>query len=88
MKRYLIAFAALLALTAANVALSQAPLSAGVRVGAVLAVSGIEAVVAALAFMHLDHERRWVYGTVVLTIVVLSGLLFWPAWDIYERVRL
>lgn len=88
MKRYLTAFVALLGLTAATVALSRTPLSTGVKVAAVLAMSGIEAAVAALAFMHLGHERRWVYGALVLTVVVLTGLLFWPAWDIYERARL
>jgi len=29
-------------------------------------------------FMHLSHERRWVYGTLILTVVFFLVLLMLP----------
>jgi hypothetical protein len=32
----------------------------------------------AAVFMHLSHERRWVYGTLILTVVFFVVLLMLP----------
>jgi cytochrome c oxidase subunit IV len=32
----------------------------------------------AAVFMHLSHERRWVYGTLILTVVFFLVLLMLP----------
>jgi hypothetical protein len=28
--------------------------------------------------MHLSHEKRWVYGTLVLTVIFFAALLLLP----------
>jgi hypothetical protein len=32
----------------------------------------------AAVFMHLSHERRWIYGTLLLTVVFFIALLVLP----------
>jgi caa(3)-type oxidase subunit IV len=87
-KKYLPAFLALVGLTALNVAVTRV-MSRGLLASVVvLTIAAVEAAIAAMVFMHVGRERRWVYGALLLTVVVLAGLLFWPAWDVYDRPRL
>ena len=88
MTRYLVAFVALLALTAANVLVSTLNLGTRTAVTMAFLIAAVEAVVAAVVFMHLTAERRFVVATIAFTNLVLAGLLFWPAWDLYDRPRL
>lgn len=80
-------FAALLGLTAVTVAVAE--LNVGVRVGIAigLVIATIKASLVALVFMHLSAERRWVHGIVLFVVVMLVGLLFWPAWGEIDRAR-
>lgn len=47
----------------------------------------IEVVVMAYNFMHLKTRRKTVHLLLILTIIVVVGLLFWPAWDILYSPR-
>jgi cytochrome c oxidase subunit IV len=86
-RRYLAVFAALLGLTVVTVAVAE--LNVGVRLGLViaLAIASLKASLVALVFMHLSAERRWIYGIVIFVVVMVAGLLFWPAWGEYDRAR-
>lgn len=88
MKSYFPALLALLGLTAANVAVSRLTSRGTMSAIVILAIAAIEAAIGASVFMHVGRERRWVWGALALTFVVLAGLLFWPAWDVYDRPRL
>ena len=61
--------------------LSVAPIDFGyhwrnVAIGLVIAT--LKASCVALIFMHLNHERWWVYGTLILTVVFFLALLLLP----------
>jgi hypothetical protein len=38
-------------------------------------------------FMHLVHEKRIIYGALLLTLVLLVALLFLPVLGYVDRVR-
>jgi cytochrome c oxidase subunit 4 len=86
-RRYIRVFVALLGLTGITVAVAE--LNVGVRVGIAIGVgiATVKAALVALVFMHLNHERRWVYGVLAFALISVVGLLFWPAWGDYDRPR-
>lgn len=86
-RRYITVFVALLGLTGITVAVAE--LNVGVRLGIAIGVgiATLKAALVALVFMHLSHERRWVYGVLAFTVLTVAGLLFWPAWGNYDRTR-
>ena len=76
-------FIALLALTVLTVGASYIHFSAlwiGLFVG--LLIAGVKGFLVASQFMHLNNEKNWIYGTLILTVIFFIVLLFIPAtWD-------
>jgi hypothetical protein len=80
-------FASQLVLTVVAVVLSR--LNMGTRAVAVMVMgaAGLNAAIVVLMLMGLRRERSLVPVFVIVVLVVVAGLLGWPAWDIYERAR-
>jgi caa(3)-type oxidase subunit IV len=74
------------ALIAAAVVVSRLELSHAARSGGVLLLATLNAGLVTLFFMRLRLEARFITVLVVFTLLFIAGLLFWPAWDVYERV--
>jgi hypothetical protein len=49
-----------------------------VHIGVALVIACMKAAMVAAVFMHLNHEKRWVYGTLVMTVVFFVALLLLP----------
>ncbi len=86
-RRHLLTFALQVALMLATVGVSRIDL--GVRLGAavVMLLAAANATVVAVALMGVRRDGLLVRLLAVLTLVVILGLLIWPAWDVAYRVR-
>ena len=77
-------FAALLFLTGVTVGVSYIDynyLWVGLLVG--LLIACIKGFLVASQFMHLNDEKNWIYGTLILTVLFFFVLLFMPLmWDV------
>jgi cytochrome c oxidase subunit 4 len=85
-RRYLIVFASLLVLTLATVGVSELDFGRHAAIAVAVAIASVKAALVAMVFMHLSHERRWMYWVIVFVLFVVINLLFWPAWEEYERL--
>ena len=77
-------FIALLILTAVTVGASYIHFPyvwLGLLVG--LLIACVKGFLVASQFMHLNNEKKWIYGTLILTVVFFFVLLFMPLmWDV------
>ena len=77
-KVYLAVFAALLIFTVVTVAVSYIHFGVLAAVSVGLAIAIVKGSLVALFFMHLSNERRWVYGTLLLSAVFFFFVLLIP----------
>jgi cytochrome c oxidase subunit 4 len=78
-KNYVAVFIALAVLTIATWAISLVHLSViplAISIGLLVAL--VKGSLVALFFMHLSHERKFIYGALLLTLVLFLTLLFLP----------
>jgi cytochrome c oxidase subunit IV len=43
-----------------------------------LIIASIKASMVAAVFMHLNHEKKWIYGSLLLTVAFFVVLIFVP----------
>ena len=77
---YLTVFGTLLVLTIATVAASYLNLPVGPTVALGLTIAAIKAGLVAAFFMHLRHEKAWIYGALSLTAVLAVALFAFTLW--------
>jgi len=82
-RRFLFAFVSQLVLTAAAVLASR--LNVGTI--AVMSLAAVNASIVAVTLMGVRRDGRLISLLAAATLVFLVGLLIWPAWDVYERMR-
>jgi cytochrome c oxidase subunit IV len=78
--------AALYVFTVITVAVNQIHLAVPFAVTLALIVACIKGSMVAAVFMHLDHEKRWVYGSLVLTVVFFVVLMSLPIFTTLDHV--
>ncbi|MBV8520322.1 MAG: cytochrome C oxidase subunit IV family protein [Acidobacteria bacterium] len=78
-RRYLIVFAALGALTIVTVAISLLHLPTHLAILLALTVAVVKGSLVAAFFMHLISERKLIYAVLLLT-VFFFGMLLWGPW--------
>jgi hypothetical protein len=44
------------------------------------------AITVALIFMHLNHEQKWIYGALLLTVLFFIVLLFLPLATVSDTI--
>jgi len=61
----------------------------GVRLGgvAVMGIAAVNGAVVATTLLGVRRAGTIVSGLIICTLVLIAGLLFWPAWDIAMRAR-
>lgn len=85
---YLAVFVAQLVLTALAVLVSRVEeLGNVLGIAAVMLVAAVNGGMVALFTMGLRRDGRLIVGLAVLTLVLITGLLIWPAWDVSQRAR-
>ena len=70
--------AALFVFTGITVAVNQVHLAVPMAITVALIIAGTKGSLVASVFMHLSHERRWIYGALILTVVGFMVLMFVP----------
>ena len=77
-RRYMMIGAALLVFTGITVAANLVHLSVPIAITVALIIATIKGTMVASVFMHLDHEKKWIYGSLILTAFFFAVLLFVP----------
>lgn len=77
-RKYLMVGGALLVATAITVAVSYVNLGVAGNITLGLIIATIKASLVAAIFMHLNHEKAWIYGSLVLTVAFFIVLMFLP----------
>jgi hypothetical protein len=76
------------ALVAAAVGVSQLDVPVRTRIVMVLALTGINGLIVAMLLLGVRRSGRMVSVFAIVIVTLVIGLLGWPAWDVYERMRL
>ena len=72
--------------TVITVAVNQVHLAIPLAITVALIIATIKGSMVAAVFMHLSHEKRWVYGALLLTVVFFVVLLFVPLLFILDNI--
>ena len=70
-RTYMMIGAALLVFTVITVAANQVHLAVPLAITVALIIASMKGSMVAAVFMHLSHEKKWIYGALMLTVVVL-----------------
>ena len=85
-KTYYMIFGALMVFTVLTVAVSYLHLPIAFAILIALVVATIKGSLVAMFFMHLLHERRVIYWTLLLTVVFFIFLMFVPLATNLDRI--
>jgi cytochrome c oxidase subunit 4 len=77
-RSYMIVFGMLMVFTVLTVAVSYIESSVPVAIGVALIIATMKGSMVAAVFMHLSHEKRWIYGMLLLTAAFFIVLLLVP----------
>ena len=87
-RSYLTVFAMLMVFTIITVAASRFHLAVPVAISVALIIAAMKGSMVAAVFMHLSHEKRWIYGTLLLTAVFFLGLLLLPLFTSLDSLAI
>ena len=87
-RSYMTVFAMLMLFTVITVAASRFHLAVPVAITVALIIAAMKGSMVAAVFMHLSHEKRWVYGTLLLTAVFFLGLLLLPLFTSLDSLAI
>jgi caa(3)-type oxidase subunit IV len=85
-RTYMMIGAALLAFTGITVAANLLQLSVPMAITLALIIASIKASMVAAVFMHLNHEKRWIYGSLLLTVAFFVILMFVPLFTTMDTL--
>jgi len=77
-RSYMVIGSMLLVFTGITVAVNQFHLAVPAAIALALIIATIKGSMVASVFMHLSHEKKWIYGALLLTVVFFVVLLFLP----------
>ena len=83
-RTYMMIGAALLVFTGITVAANLVHLSVPIAITVALIIATIKGTMVASVFMHLNHEKKWIYGSLIVTAVFFMVLLFLPLLTISD----
>jgi cytochrome c oxidase subunit IV len=87
-RSYMTVFAMLMLFTIITVAASRFHFAVPVAITVALIIAAMKGSMVAAVFMHLSHEKRWVYGTLLLTAVFFLGLLLLPLFTSLDSLAI
>lgn len=77
-RKYVMVGAALFVFTVITVVANQVHLVVPVAITVALIIAIMKGSMVAAVFMHLSHEKRWIYGALLLTVAFFVVLIFVP----------
>jgi caa(3)-type oxidase subunit IV len=78
--------AALFVFTGITVAVNQVHLAVPMAITVALIIATMKGSMVASVFMHLSHERKWVYGALILTVIGFAILMLVPSLTINDSI--
>lgn len=85
-RTYLMIGALLLVFTGITVAANLVHLAVPAAITVALIIASAKGAMVAAVFMHLNHEKMWVYGALALTVVFFFFLMFVPLLTISDTI--
>jgi cytochrome c oxidase subunit 4 len=85
-RTYMMIGAALFVFTVITVAVNQIHLSVPLAITVALIVATIKGSMVAAVFMHLSHERMWIYGALILTVIGFLILMTVPMFTDMDSI--
>ena len=85
-KKYVMIGAALLVFTAITVAANQLHFAVPVAITIALIIAITKGSMVASVFMHLSDERKWIYGSLLLTVVFFIVLMSVPFFTVMDNI--
>ena len=76
----------LLVFTAITVAASYFNLAVPAAITLAMIIAATKGSMVAAVFMHLSHERRWIYGALLLTVLGFIILMLVPMFTIMDTI--
>ena len=77
-RAYVLVGVALLVFTGITVGANQFHFVVPLAITVALIIAAMKGSMVAAVFMHLSHEKRWIYGALLLTAVFFVVLMFLP----------
>ncbi len=85
-RKYMLVGAALLVFTAITVAANQFHFGVPVAVTVALIIATMKGSMVASIFMHLSHEKKWIYGALMLTVLGFLILMTVPIFTVMDTI--
>ena len=85
-KTYFSIGAALLIFTGITVGANLLHLAGAAAIAVALAIACMKGSMVASVFMHLSHERKWIYGSLLLTVVFFIVLMTIPMFTTMDTI--
>ena len=85
-KTYWMVGAALFVFTGITVAANQVHLAVPAAITVALIIATMKGTMVASIFMHLSHERKWIYGSLILTVIGFVILMLVPSLTINDNI--
>ena len=85
-RKYIMVFVALMALTLITVTISTLHLNVKAAITIALAVAAVKGSLVASYFMHLISEKKAIYATLTLTAIFFIVLMFLPVSAYLDRL--
>ena len=85
-RTYMLVGAALLVFTAITVGANQFHFGVPVAVTVALIIATMKGSMVASIFMHLSHEKKWIYGALILTVLGFLILMTVPIFTIMDTI--
>ncbi len=60
--------------------------SVGLAITVALVIATMKGSMVAAIFMHLNHEKKWIYGALVLTVVFFAVLILLPNLTVGDTI--
>ncbi len=85
-RSYLVVFGALLICTILTVGANQLHFAVPIAITVALVIASVKGSMVASVFMHLSHEKQWIYGALLLTVVFFIALIFIPVLTMADHI--
>jgi len=76
----------LLVFTVITVAVNQIHLAVPLAITVALIIATMKGSMVAAIFMHLNHEKKWIYGALILTAVLFVVLMLLPGLSVADGI--
>jgi caa(3)-type oxidase subunit IV len=85
-RTYWMVGAALFVFTVITVAVNQVHLAIPLAITVALIIASIKGSSVAAVFMHLSHEKKWIYGALLLTVLGFIILMTVPIFTVNDSI--